>query len=321
MSESNEHLDRHPIGVVAERTGLSQELLRVWERRYGAVQPERTEGGQRLYSDGDVERLQLLRLATQGGRAISTVARLPESELKRLVHDDDLARARVGGGETATGEVALDMDVALGLARDLNGPGLETILLRASTLLGAPRFLEEVVAPFMERVGIEWHGGRLSPAHEHLATASVQRVVVRVLGTLGEPEGGPAIVVAAPTGERHEIGALLAAAAAASEGWKVVYLGPDLPGADIAAAAVATRARAVGLSVVYVDRPERVAAEVRAAREGIPASVPLLVGGSGARAVASALGDLEVLWVSDLDSLRSSLRRWKQSTTPSRPER
>lgn len=321
MSELNEYLDRHPIGVVAERTGLSQELLRVWERRYGAVQPERTEGGQRLYTDGDVERLQLLRLATQGGRAISTVARLSGPELQRLVHEDDLARARVGIVETAFGDPAIEMEGALDHARALDGPGLETLLLRASTLLGAPRFLEEVVAPFMERVGTEWHGGRLSPAHEHLATASVQRVVVRVLGTLGEAEGGPTIVVAAPTGERHEIGALLAAAAAASEGWRVVYLGPDLPGSDIAQAAVSTRARAVGLSVVYVDNPERVAAEIRSAREGLPASVPLLVGGSGARAVAPSLGDLEVLWVSDLDSMRSSLRRWKQSSVPSRGEK
>ena len=64
----------HPIGVVAERTGLSLDVLRVWERRYGVVQPTRDEGGRRLYSDADIERLRLLAEATSGGRAIRQVA-------------------------------------------------------------------------------------------------------------------------------------------------------------------------------------------------------------------------------------------------------
>jgi len=321
MKASNGSNDQHPIGVVAERTGLSQELLRVWERRYGAVQPERTEGGQRLYSDSDVERLQLLRLATHGGRTISSVAQLPIGELQRLVREDEQARTRVGTAESAGGAPPLEMEIALDLVQKLDGPSLEALLLRSSIILGAHRFLDDVVAPFMQQVGTRWHAGELSPAHEHLATAVVQRVVVRVLGTLGASEDGPTFVVASPSGERHEIGALFASAAASAEGWRVVYLGPDLPGPDIAEAAVMTRARAVGLSVVYVEDPERIANEVRLVREGLPPSVALIVGGNGAEAVARVAGDLEVLWVADLESMRSSLRRWKQTATSARGDR
>jgi MerR family transcriptional regulator, light-induced transcriptional regulator len=311
MSELMNGAGRHPIGVVAERTGLSQEVLRVWERRYGAVRPDRDDGGQRVYTDRDVERLQLLRLATQGGRPIGSVASLPAGELQRLVREDEQARARMGSAEAVPSPSVVDVEDAIELARELDGAGLEILLTRAATVLGAPQFVERVIAPFMRRVGEEWHAGRLSPAHEHLATAAVQRVVVRVLGTLGDTTGGPAFLVAAPAGERHEIGALLAASVAASEGWRVVYLGADLPAADIAAAAVTTNAKAVGLSVVFVENADRITEEVRAIRRRLPAAVPLLVGGSGAAAVQAAAGDLEVLWVVELEALRSTLRRWK----------
>jgi MerR family transcriptional regulator, light-induced transcriptional regulator len=301
----------HPIGVVSERTGLSQEVLRVWERRYGAVRPERAEGGQRLYTDGDVERLQLLRLATQGGRSIGSVAQLPNAELQRLVREDEQARARVAGTEAAAPASLVDLDAAVAHARALDGAALEVLLSRAAAVLGAPHFLERVVAPFMRRVGEEWHAGKLSPAHEHLATATVHRVVVRVLGTLDPNSDGPVFLVAAPAGERHETGALLAAATAAAEGWRVVYLGADLPAGDLAAAAITTGARAVGVSLVYVTDPARTAAELGQIRRGLPASVPLLVGGGGSAAVATVAGGLDVLWVPELEALRSALRRWK----------
>src|SRR5687768_11395483 len=85
---------RHPIAVVSERTGLSQDILRVWERRYGAVSPTRTESGERLYSDADVARLRLLDAAVAAGRRISRVATLSTTELEALIADDRDAESR-----------------------------------------------------------------------------------------------------------------------------------------------------------------------------------------------------------------------------------
>src|SRR6202035_4511197 len=93
--DNGNRVGRHPIGVVAERTGLTPDVLRVWERRYRAVEPTRTEGGQRLYSDADIERLRLMYLATGAGRGISQVARLDTEELTRLVREDAEARRGV----------------------------------------------------------------------------------------------------------------------------------------------------------------------------------------------------------------------------------
>jgi MerR family transcriptional regulator, light-induced transcriptional regulator len=118
------------------------------------------------------------------------------------------------------------------------------------------------------------------------------------------------MLIGGPSTDRHELGGLLAAAAAASEGWRVVYLGPDLPPEEIAAAAEASRARVVGLSVVYVDDRARVLGELRKLRERLPASIPLLVGGAGADGLEEALSGSGIRVITDLDSLRLALRRW-----------
>src|SRR5829696_5654503 len=93
-AETKRTTPRHPIAVVAERTGLSHDLLRVWERRYGVVAPTRGPGGQRLYSDADIERLALLHAATRAGRSISQVAGLTDEALAELLDEDLAARER-----------------------------------------------------------------------------------------------------------------------------------------------------------------------------------------------------------------------------------
>ena len=75
---------RYPVRLVALRTGLSAHVLRAWERRYAVVSPTRTEGGQRLYSDLDIERLLHLRRLTERGHAIGRIASLPLAELARI---------------------------------------------------------------------------------------------------------------------------------------------------------------------------------------------------------------------------------------------
>jgi methylmalonyl-CoA mutase cobalamin-binding subunit len=130
------------------------------------------------------------------------------------------------------------------------------------------------------------------------------------LGELGVADDAPVFLVAGPAGDRHEMGALLAAAAAASEGWRVLYLGTDLPAADIAEAARAGGARAVGMSVVFVDDRGRLLAELRALRERLPLSIPLVVGGRAATSIAGELQQTGAHLVADLDALRATLRGW-----------
>jgi MerR family transcriptional regulator, light-induced transcriptional regulator len=298
----------HPIGVVSARTGLSADVIRVWERRYGVVEPARDEAGRRVYTDRDVERLRLLALATSEGRGIGQLAELSDQELASLVRSDEAARwaARAASTAGVPGDGGVESAVveeALERTRALDGPGLEAALRRAGTLLGLSAFLERVVSPLFRRIGEEWHEGRLSVAQEHLATGVAGSLVARLAAAAGNPADAPLVVVATPSGEQHEIGALLVAGEAAAQGWRVAYLGPSVPADDIVGAAMETGARCVALSVVYGPNG-RSHAEVAAVRAGLPSGVDLVVGGEGSRGMDAAAG---VRWLEDLPSLRGYL--------------
>ncbi len=297
---------RHPIRVAAERTGLSPPLLRMWERRYGVVDPARSEGGQRLYSDAEIDRLRLLRRATLGGRSIGQVEELSNEALLELVREDERSRARVPRREEAPG-VAGALEEATAAALALDEDELERILRRALGNAGLPTFLEEVGTPLLEDVGERWRAGEAGLAEEHLASAVVRRVAESAMLSLTAPPDAPILVVATPAGERHEMGALLAAATARSAGWRVRYLGPDLPADEIAGAAERTDARAVGLSTVYGAGEEALLAEVEELRKRLAPHVTLLVGGAGALRCRDALADRGAVPVDDLDALRAAL--------------
>lgn len=291
-------LPKHPIGVVAERTGLSVHVLRAWERRYGVVRPRRGESGRRLYSDADVDRLALLHSATRSGRAVASIVSLSAERLRKMVAEDAaLARERPAGPTPHREE-------AVRAVRALEPERLGALLRRSLLSLGAVAFLEEVVAPLMTQVGGEWHDGRITIAQEHAATAAVTQALGELIRDLEVPDAAPRVVIATPLGERHAVGAMMAAAAASHDGWRVTWLGADLPAAQIAAAAKHGGAHVVALSVA--GEPAGLGDELRTLRRELDPHVSLMVGGAG----APGLSDLDGLTkVRDLPHWRALLRR------------
>lgn len=300
---------RHPIGVVAQRTGLSQDILRIWERRYGVVRPRRGPDGERLYGDADIERLRLLDAAVRGGRRIGQVARLSTAALVQLVAKDEEERPHAEPSAVPDADPGELLRDALGYARALDAAELDDTLRRAVALLGVPPFLERVAVPLLRTVGDEWHAGRLTTAQEHLASSVVHDIAADAMRTVVRRDGAPRIVVATPAGERHVIGATLAGAAAAVEGWNVIYLGADLPAEEIARAAIDAGARLVAVSVVYLESRERVIEELSKLRSLLPASVALVAGGAGAGLLAAELSKVGVQVAPTLATLSEELRR------------
>ena len=314
--QSAQDVPRHPIAVVAERTGLSQDLLRVWERRYRAVEPKRGVGGHRLYSDADVTRLRLLSAASSAGRSIGHIAGLSSDELSRIVQEDAEARLTQAGRPAAQTSQS-ERELALGAAdvveraleatARLDAAELEHLLRRSVAQRGVTAFIEEVASPLLRRLGDDWHAGRSTIAHEHLASSTVHDIVTEAMRSLGRRGGAATALVATPTGERHAIGAALVGAAAAADGWRVLYLGADVPANEIAAAAIAARVRVVAVSITYIGDGAATVAELRALRTLLPPTVVLLAGGAGAMAVAGELVAFGVRVGTTLADLRDAL--------------
>jgi MerR family transcriptional regulator, light-induced transcriptional regulator len=314
-ASSKAPVNRHPMRVVTRRTGLSADLLRVWEKRHKVVKPARSRGGRRLYSDADIERLRLLYRATLAGRGIGQVAALSPQALAALVRRDvDAERAdtngRVSSADARTvAPVTTEYLTEAGRAIErLDAHALEAVLRRAVVALPVATLLDELIGPLLERVGTQWRGGTLRPVHGHLATVVLRRVLDRVIDTASSPGASPHVIVATPAGQAHEFGALLTAATAAAEGWRVTYLGAGLPAEDIAEAAVRTRAHAVALSLVYPAGDPAIAHELRRLRALLPTQVATLAGGAAAAAYRAPLDETGTHLIADLGELRAMLR-------------
>jgi methylmalonyl-CoA mutase cobalamin-binding subunit len=305
--------------VVTRRTGLSADLLRAWERRYEVVTPRRSKGGRRLYSDADIERLRLLYRATLAGRSIGLVADLSPDALAAVVRQDVAADAKRDGNADSLGDgsgprvlhalppgAEYHADCLRAVER-LDAALLEGILRRAVVALTAVTFVDAVVVPLLEDVGTRWREGTLRPVHGHLASVVVRRALDRVIESAGSTLATSNVVVATPAGQVHEFGALLVAASAAAEGWRVTYLGADLPAEDIGEAAVRTRADAVALSLVYPAGDIAVGDELRRLRRVLPAGVALLVGGAASASYAAVLDDIGAIRLDGLAGFRAEL--------------
>jgi len=271
---------RYPIRAVARITGLSVDTLRAWERRYEAVVPRR-DGRGRSYSDADVARLRLLADLVGRGYAIGPIAALPDAELQQLLSGGDAHTAR--RAEPAVADVGALVD-----ALDRYDLGqIELILNRHAAVLPPRDLVFAVILPLLREIGRRWETGRLRPSQEHLVSAIVRSVLGGLLRATGRPNGGPTIVFATPVGERHELGLLSAALLAASAGYIAVYLGSDVPAADVAHAASTTGARLVMMSATT---PQAMGKSEAKALARLPAAVELWVGGPGAPSVLAAVG-------------------------------
>jgi len=297
---------RHPIRVVAERTGISPTLLRAWERRYDVVEPGRSEGRQRLYSDDQVDHLLLLKQAVDAGRAIGSIADLSTSELNEIIAEDREARAARDRADRIAA-ASVDLSAARDAVRRMDASTLDRELRRLTMKLGAERFLDDALSPLLASIGQEWRDGKLRPAQEHVATA----VIRQILGWLLERsrvESGRRAVIGMLSGENHDLGGLLAATSAALAEWEVLFLGEDLPPAEIAAAAEAMPADVVGLSVVSPLSWDGIPGQLEELMELMPPTTRVILGGAFGAELRDLIDHPRVAAVSDLASFRTLLR-------------
>lgn len=289
----------YPLGAVCRITGLTPHVLRVWERRYGAVTPLRTPKGTRRYRVTDVARLQLLRAAVEAGHRIGAVARLADESLQALVD-----------GRSAAVASAEPLDRAIAAIEVLDAPGAERVISDQLLALGPVRFAREFALPLIQGVGARWFDGRLCIAAEHMASALLRSLLGAALRPAASAADAPKILFATLPGERHELGLLVSALVAMGAGANPIYLGAELPASELAQAVEIAGARAVALAVTHPGKTAD--REVAATRRALSAGVELWLGGPAARHVKLPPG---VAGVATLDELERNVKRLRESKT------
>lgn len=239
-----------PMRVVARLTGLTPDTIRVWERRYEAVKPERTGGNKRRYSEYQVRRLVLLRRATELGHSIGQVARLQDADLQRIVGE---TAGRSRGSESVYESLVEDY---LAAVRNFDIRGAESLLGRTAAIMEPMALSLDFIVPLMRRVGRAWQEGQIKIYHEHIISGQLRSLLGTLMRHVGTAPGVPRLIVSTPPEHLHEFGAIIGAFMAASRGLEPIYLGADMPFDDIAEAATQSGSELILLSIARDCRPD-----------------------------------------------------------------
>jgi DNA-binding transcriptional MerR regulator len=232
--------ERFPIRVLAEKTGVGTSTLRAWERRYGLLQPERTPKGHRLYSSHDVRRVERILALLDEGHSLPAIAR----ELK-AGDRSALNRERLAG---QAGVWAGYVGGSLQAIADFSTERLEAIFNEATSLHPLEMVTERLIEPILVELGERWQTRDAGIAEEHFYSAWVRnRLGARFHHAIGQAHG-PRILCAGLPGGRHDIGLLLFSLSALSRGYRTLYLGADLPLAQVPLVVERSAARGVVMS-------------------------------------------------------------------------
>src|ERR671910_69245 len=253
------------IGELSKRSGVSPELLRAWERRYGLLRPVRSAGGLRLYTPADVERVRVMRQHLADGLAAAEAAALA-------------LRAGVGDAATpmAVRPEAVRDDLADALDR-YDEPRAQAILDRLLAVATVDTLLSEVVLPYLRELGERWLSGEASVAQEHFASSVVRGRLLGLARGWGQGHGPTAVLACLP-GEQHDLGLIAFGITLYRRGWRIIYLGPDTP---IATIRQATDSLAPDLVVLAGTVPEPFAAHAEAIAD-LAHQTTVALGGAGA---------------------------------------
>ena len=259
------------IGELARRVGVTVDVLRAWERRYGVPTPSRTDGGFRLYSDADERRVRAMRSHMAAG--------LSAGEAAAQVRSDEAGPGLLGDLSAAAARFALALD-------DYDDATAHSAL---DDLLGAFTFetvARDVLLPYLGELGRRWEVGEASVAQEHFASSLLLGRLFALARGWGRG-GGPRAVLACPPGELHELGLTIFGVALRDQGWRVVYLGKDTPPSTLQETARRLSPAAIVLAATVPEPFRRARAELAE----LAKLAPVMLAGPGAqRAFAERVG-------------------------------
>lgn len=266
----------YPISAAAKLTGIPLDTLRAWERRYRTIVPKRAACG-RVYSEKQIQKLLLLRRAVEQGHSIGQVAALGDRQLRQMLEKT----SAIATGESASNTTDANAMLAptLRALERFDFAGTDREINRLAAAMGSPRnFVHQAALPLMRKVGERWHEGKCSIAQEHMLTNLLTGVLASLVRTYS-PSNPPArVLLATPKSERHAFPTLAAAMLIAAGGLGAIYLGTDLPAADIVLAARKSEADVVLLSLSVPN--SEVLDDLRYIARKVPRATALWLGGA-----------------------------------------
>jgi len=264
------------LKAVVEKTGVSADALRAWERRYGLPNPARTEAGHRVYSRRDIDVIKWLVARQDEGLRIGRAVKLWRSlegdgqdPLASMPLPPEARRESVAAGST----VAEVRDAWLSASMAFDERSAEQALTRAFAMYPPEVVCSQIIAAGIAEIGEKWCKGEATPHQEHFASQLAVRRLERLIAATPPPTRRGQILAASASGEEHTIGLLTMTLLLRRAGWHVVYLGADVPQEQIEQTIEATKADLIVLVAQQLDTAASVLAMARTAQDqGLPAA-------------------------------------------------
>jgi len=294
------------ISAVERETGLSKDVLRMWERRYGFPKPRRDENGERQYSVLEVGKLRAIKRLMDIGMRPGKIIGLSADELNAL------ADARASNPRESLAP-ALERDV-LAMLHTHDVTALQHTLANLVMRQGLQRFVLDTVSPLNRAVGDAWMRGELQVFEEHLYTEQLQVALRTAINAFPRQTGVPRTLLTTFPNEQHGLGLLMVEALLVPEGVQCISLGPQTPLDDIRRAAVAHKVHIVALSFSAAFPVRQATDALLTLRRQLPAHVTLWAGGEMTRRVRKTLPG--VVLIPDLAASLNALRSWRTHAVP-----
>jgi methanogenic corrinoid protein MtbC1 len=294
------------ISAVERETGLSKDVLRMWERRYGFPYPQRDDNAERQYAPDEVAKLRAIKRLMDTGLRPGKLIRQSLDELNAL------AEKRVHPRREALAP-AIERDI-LTLLKAHDAAALHATLASLLVRHGVQRFVVETVAPLNRAIGEAWMRGELQVFEEHLYTEQLQIALRSALHALPRQSGLPRILLTTVPGEQHGIGLLMVDALVSPEGAQCISLGTQTPFEDIRRAALAHKAHIVALSFSMAYPLRQVGEALVSLRRQLPPAVALWAGGEVTRRLRKSLPGVQL--IAEIGDALGALRGWRAESGP-----
>lgn len=292
----------YPMKKVIERTGLSDHVIRVWERRYQAVSPKRTETKRRTYTEDDIAKLQFLKILTDSGHSIRNIAHMSIEMLSKLVVLENQKNAKPVIVENELLPVDTLIDNCLSFIKNFDSYELENVIRFAERTMSLDSYLIEFIDVLLVRIGTEWEKGNIKISHEHLASAVIRKFLAVKLSEINPEEAKSSIVFTTPAGQFHEMGVLISALLAAQRGIRSIFLGPNLPAKDIAYSANHEKTvKMIVLSVIYPINDPVLLEELEELKSAVKDHVQIAVGGNSLEFYKKKIDELGLLTLNNFN--------------------
>ncbi len=297
------------ISAVERETGLSKDVLRMWERRYGFPKPARDDNGERRYTQADVQKLRAMKRLMDIGMRPGKLIANTHDELAALAD----ARTAARGEKSA---LPLEREI-LALLQAHDAPALQHALANLLMRQGLQAFVVDTITLLNRAVGDAWMRGELQVFEEHVYTEQLQVALRTAINAFPRSTGAPRVLLTTFPGEPHGLGLLMVEALLVPEGAQCLSLGPQTPLDDIRRAAIAHKANVLALSFSSAFPVRQASEGLATLRRQLPAAIALWAGGEMTRRVRKTLPG--VLLIAELAATVPALKSWRLFATQTAP--